>query len=167
MNHLLRTILATTVALATLFVLLKITYSDETLTPTSPADDTFVFLPFIQNSISPAGAYHCYEYEFGMAWSHEIITLNTDGSSIYAYIFPDRNATGTWDYTPSTEVVSFYELHLELDYISTAQSLMEQPVSDSSWIRDSDQLQQAAVAAPNLRTALHNSLVKKRKLYAE
>jgi len=110
MNHLLRTILATTVALATLFALLKITYSDETLIPTSPADDTFVvFLPIIQGSISPAGAYYCYEFEFAMIWRTEVITLNPGGSSIYAYYPPNFPSIvkGTWVYNPSTEVVSF------------------------------------------------------------
>ncbi len=108
MNHLLRTILATAVALATLFALLKITYSGETLPPTSPADDMFVFLPIIQQSISPAGAYYCYESEFAMIWRTEVITLNADGSSIYAYYPPHfSSVTGTWVYTPSTEVVGF------------------------------------------------------------
>jgi len=109
MNHLFRTILATAVTLATLFALLKITYPDETLPPTSPADDKFVFLPFIsQGSISPAGAYHCDEIEYAMIWKTEVITLNTDGTHIWAYDRPGSSiVTGTWVYTPSAEVVGF------------------------------------------------------------
>ncbi len=109
MNYLLRTILATMMALATLFALLKITSSNETLPPTSPTDDTFVYyLPIIQRTTSPAGAYHCDETEFSMIWRSEVITLNINSSSIYEYYYPFRRIiTGTWVYTPSMEVVGF------------------------------------------------------------
>ena len=30
--------------------------------------------------VTPAGAYYCYEYEFSLIWTTEVITLNPDGS---------------------------------------------------------------------------------------
>jgi hypothetical protein len=61
---------------------------------------------------SPVGSYFCYEYEFGLIWTSEVITLNTDGSSIYAYSPPYSNVvTGTWVYTPSIQEVSFTNFH--------------------------------------------------------
>ena len=109
MNHLIRTIAATTVALVALFAVLGITHSGETKSvPSSPADDTVIFLPYIVGSITPAGSYYCYEYEFGLIWTSEVITLNTDGNSIYNYNPPYAGiVTGTWVYTPSIEEVGF------------------------------------------------------------
>ncbi len=109
MNPLIRTLVAATMALATLCALLGTTYSAETRSvPSSPADNTFIFLPIIFGSITPAGAYDCSEYEFGLIWTSEVITLNADASSIYNYNPPYAHiAYGTWVYTPSIEEVSF------------------------------------------------------------
>lgn len=108
MSHPLRTLLATTVALAALFTLLKITYADERRPSFAPSNDTFIYLPLISRSTSPAGAYYCYETEFSLIWRMEVITLDANGSSVYAYSYPLHSiVTGTWVYTPSTEVVGF------------------------------------------------------------
>ncbi len=109
MNPLIRTMVAVTLALTAIFVLLKTTLSSQTYsTPAAPAEDTFVFLPIIYRSTSPAGAYSCYEYEFGLIWTTEVITLNANGSSIYAYNPPyTAIVTGTWVYTPASQEVGF------------------------------------------------------------
>ncbi len=66
------------------------------------------FLPAVHASEAPAGSYYCYEYEFGMIWSADVITLNTDGTSEYAYCHPYMNSpTGTWSYTYSMRQVGF------------------------------------------------------------
>jgi hypothetical protein len=109
MNHLARLILAATLAFAALFALLKTTYSgDTTGVPPSPPEDVFIFLPIIYAPITPAGTYTCYEYEFGLIWKVEVVTLNADGSSIYDYN-PSYTAvvTGTWLYTPAIQEVGF------------------------------------------------------------
>jgi hypothetical protein len=108
MKHLFRASLALTMACAALFTLLKITYADETLTSSAPVKDVYLYLPMIHGSTAPAGAYHCYEWEFGLIWNEEAITLNVDGSSLYAYHPPlDPIVTGTWVYTPSIQEVGF------------------------------------------------------------
>lgn len=71
-----------------------------------------VYLPsvFSTESIfrSPAGVYQCLEYEFGLIWTTEVITLNADGSSIYNYAPPYTGMmTGSWVYTPANQLVGF------------------------------------------------------------
>ncbi len=109
MKQFLRTMLAATMAFASLFALLKVTSANETLAiPARPAQDELVFLPIIYGSTTPAGAYYCYEWEFGLIWTSETITLNVDASSIYAYNPPYADiVTGSWVYTPSTKEVGF------------------------------------------------------------
>lgn len=65
-----------------------------------------VYLPAVVSGLSPAGSYDCVEYEFGMIWSSEVITLSVDGSSIYAYSPPYTTVvTGTWVYTPTAQEI--------------------------------------------------------------
>lgn len=67
-----------------------------------------LYLPVIMGGQSPAGRYHCLEYEFGLVWTSEVITLNPDGTSIYAYNPPSTGiVTGTWSYNASTREVGF------------------------------------------------------------
>ncbi len=109
MNQLIRAMAAVAVALAAIFALLKTTHLDQKISALSaPADDRFVFLPIIYGSASPAGAYDCYEYEFGLIWTGEAITLNADSSSLYAYSPPyPAIVTGTWVYSSPTQEVGF------------------------------------------------------------
>ena len=73
-----------------------------------PQNDVVIFLPVIMAPASPAGSYHCLEYEFGLIWSSEMITLNVDGTSIYDYDPPYvSTVTGTWAYSPTIQEVSF------------------------------------------------------------
>jgi hypothetical protein len=111
MNHLFRAALATAVACTALFAVLNITDSDETPTSSSaPTQDGHLYLPMIAGSTNPAGAYFCYEWEFGLIWMEEVITLSVDGSS--AYDLPYGGVvTGTWVYTPSSEEVGFTNFH--------------------------------------------------------
>jgi hypothetical protein len=58
--------------------------------------------------VSPAGSYTCLEYEFGLVWASEVITLNPDGSSIYDFTPPYLSTmTGTWALVPATWEVQF------------------------------------------------------------
>ena len=73
-----------------------------------PQNDVVIFLPVIMAPASPAGSYHCLEYEFGLIWSSETITLNVDRTSIYDYDPPYvATVTGTWAYSPTIQEVSF------------------------------------------------------------
>lgn len=76
--------------------------------PETATQDEDTYLPAIRGTYGPAGSYYCYEYEFGMIWSADVITLNTDGTSEYAYCHPYTNSpTGTWSYTNSIRQVGF------------------------------------------------------------
>lgn len=70
------------------------------------------YLPAVFSTMSafksPAGVYDCLEYEFGLIWTSEVITLNPDGSSIYNYAPPYSGiVSGTWVYTPTDQLVGF------------------------------------------------------------
>jgi hypothetical protein len=74
----------------------------------APTANTALFLPIVHGPISPAGVYDCVEYEFGLVWTTEVITLTKDGHSTYEYHFPPTSViTGTWVYTPTTQEVGF------------------------------------------------------------
>lgn len=67
-----------------------------------------LYLPMIMGGQSPGGSYYCLEYEFGLIWTSEVITLNTDGTSVYAYNPPYSGiVTGTWIYTAAIQEVGF------------------------------------------------------------
>jgi hypothetical protein len=72
-------------------------------------DGSHLYLPLVACSApSPAGSYFCNEYEYGLIWSSEVITLYVDGTSVYAYNPPYAGVvTGTWVYTPATREVGF------------------------------------------------------------
>ena len=111
MKHLFRASLALTIACAALFILLNITYADETLASSSaPVDDVYLYLPMIAGETNPAGAYFCYEWEFGLIWMEEVITLSVDGSSVYDLPYGGV-VTGTWVYKPDIEEVGFTNFH--------------------------------------------------------
>ncbi len=109
MKHLIQAVAAAAVAFVVIFMLLGITYSSETKSaPLLPAGDTAVYLPIVFQPISPAGAYDCYEYEYGLIWTSEAITLSANGSSVYKYNPPyEAIVTGTWVYTPNIKEVGF------------------------------------------------------------
>lgn len=79
--------------------------------PSSPSQGQYnfeVYLPLIVKSPSPVGSYWCNEYEYGVIWTQDVITLNADGTSIYEYYPPYSGiAAGTWVYTPATQEVGF------------------------------------------------------------
>ena len=100
--------LAITVALALLLAVLSILNAGRPLSAWAADTAARAYLPFAQTATpaTPAGSYNCYEYEFGMVWYSEVITLNADGSSVYDYDPPYLTTmTGTWTYTPSIREV--------------------------------------------------------------
>ena len=89
----------------------------------APADhlaSQTLYLPLVAVESSPAGSYYCLEYEYGLIWSSEVITLHPDGSSIYAYNPPyTRIITGTWSYSAARQEVAFTNFHwLTATYIA-------------------------------------------------
>ena len=70
--------LAVTAALALLLAVLGILNADRLLSGRAGDDEARAYLPFALASppTSPVGSYNCYEYEFGMVWYSEVITLN-------------------------------------------------------------------------------------------
>lgn len=79
----------------------------EPLFPSQGQSNFEIYLPLIIKSPSPAGSYWCNEYEYGLIWTQDVITLNADGTSVYEYYYPPYFATGTWVYTPATQEVGF------------------------------------------------------------
>ena len=70
--------------------------------------DSYLYLPLVFGLRPPSGSYFCNEYEFGLIWTSEVITLNPDGSSIYAYNPPYAGiVTGSWVYTPNLQEIGF------------------------------------------------------------
>ncbi len=68
------------------------------------------FLPAIYVSDLPSGVFVCNEYEAGVIWATEVITLLRNGESAYAYPPPYAGVvTGTWVYTPQTQELGFTE----------------------------------------------------------
>jgi hypothetical protein len=111
MNHLFRAAFATAAACMALFAVLNVTDSDETLASSSaPAKDGHLYLPIIAGSTTPAGAYFCYEWEYGLIWMEEVITLSVDGSSAYDMPYFEI-VTGTGVYKPDIEEVGFTNFH--------------------------------------------------------
>jgi hypothetical protein len=108
--HLLvRMLVAAALAFATLCASPETGHSGERISAqSSPVQDSLTFLPIIFGPVTPAGTYDCNEYEFGLIWTGEVITLNVDGSSVYAY-YPPYSAvvTGTWVYTSAIQQVGF------------------------------------------------------------
>lgn len=99
--------LAVTMALACLLAALQMLRSSG---PLYAQGDVRLYLPSVMgmpgSTRPPTGSYTCLEYEFGLVWTSEIITLNADGSSIYDFSPPYLTTmTGTWTYTPSIRQV--------------------------------------------------------------
>lgn len=102
--------LATTGALAALLLALGLLDAGHFLPARAGDDATHAYLPFalVSTSATPDGSYNCYEYEFGMIWTSEVITLNPDGSSLYAFRPPYvSTVTGTWTFIPAIREVQF------------------------------------------------------------
>src|SRR5689334_672662 len=108
MKHMLHVLLALTAIMA-LSAPPAATGSVARIRVQSAAAGQLVFLPAVYGQPSPAGAYNCNEYEFGLIWTTEVITLSVDGSSFYEYHGPYQTGivTGTWVYTPTTQEVGF------------------------------------------------------------
>lgn len=101
-------LLAPTLALLLLFVTLRVVASAGKTTPSMAQNGPSLYVPAVFSAASPAGSYLCYEYEFGLIWTSEVITLNIDGSSVYNYAPPYSGVvTGTWVYTPTIQQVGF------------------------------------------------------------
>lgn len=81
----------------------------EPLSPSQGQGNFEIYLPLIIKSPTPAGSYLCNEYENGLIWTQDVITLNADGTSVYEYYYPPYSgiAIGTWVYTPATQEVGF------------------------------------------------------------
>jgi hypothetical protein len=109
MKHLLRMVTAAALIFAVLSVPAQTTHSVEKVRAQSaPAADNVLFLPMIYGPASPAGTYDCDEYEFGLIWTTEVITLSVSGASVYAYSPPyTAVVTGTWVYTPASQEIGF------------------------------------------------------------
>ena len=75
--------------------------------PTTIDIHTQQFLPIAQNA-TLVGVYDCLEYEFGLVWSSDVVTLYSNGTSRYEYGPPYANVvTGTWVYKPTAQEVRF------------------------------------------------------------
>ena len=97
------TVAALTLALSLVSIGLALAES-----PSQGQDEFQIYLPLISRAPSPEGSYWCNEYEYGLIWTTEVITLNADGTSIYEYHPPYPGiVTGTWVYTPATQEVGF------------------------------------------------------------
>lgn len=99
--------LAVIVALVSLLAALQTMRSSSLL---YAQGDNRLYLPSVLgmpgSTPPPTGTYTCLEYEFGLVWFSEVITLNGDGSSIYDFDPPYLTTmTGTWTYTPSIRQV--------------------------------------------------------------
>lgn len=102
------------ISLAVCLALVSLVITINALAAVSPVpdshaqDEDLLYLPSIRGTEGPAGSYYCYEYEFGMIWSADVITLNSDGTSEYEYCHPYINSpTGTWSYNYSIRQVGF------------------------------------------------------------
>jgi len=103
------------IALAAFLALGTLVFSAQAMSPSrdvytkSGANGGYVlYLPILMGDSSPAGNYYCLEYEYGLIWTSEVITLNPDGTSVYVYNPPyPGTVTGTWSYTASTQEVQF------------------------------------------------------------
>jgi hypothetical protein len=94
------------------FSLQVIAWSGRHYPESTDQSESMVFLPSLFSVGSlielPVGSYDCLEYEFGLIWTSEVITLYKDGSSIYNYAPPYSGiVTGTWVYTPTAQLVGF------------------------------------------------------------
>jgi len=102
-------LLATLLALGVLLVSFRaMNTSNDVYAQSATQGGNSLYLPMMMGAESPAGSYYCLEYEFGLIWTSEVITLNTDDSSVYAYSPPYPSIiTGTWSYTASIQEVGF------------------------------------------------------------
>lgn len=100
------------IGLAVIAALLSLLAALQTMRSSSPLyaqGNSHLYLPSVlgmPGTTPPTGSYSCLEYEFGLIWFSEVITLNADGSSIYDFAPPYLTTmTGTWTYTPSIRQV--------------------------------------------------------------
>jgi hypothetical protein len=103
----LRVLIAATIAFSAVYALLLATRADATVRADTGAN-TFSYLPVVFGAQDPvSGSYDCLEYEFGLVWTSDVITLYPDGSSAYQYFYGSSYASGTWRYTASLQEVGF------------------------------------------------------------
>jgi hypothetical protein len=109
MKRLLCVLVAVALALPRPSVPPAFVHADEQIhAPSSRAAGDAIFLPLVYGLPSPAGTYDCLEYEVGLVWTTEVVTLNPDGSSVYVYNPPNTAVvTGTWVYTPTAQEIGF------------------------------------------------------------
>jgi hypothetical protein len=90
-----------------LAVLAALPFASNAAARDTAAAPSHVFLPVIYYPSTPAGTYFCLEYEFGLIWTSETITLYDDGSSLYEYDAPyGGTVSGTWSYDPARNEIS-------------------------------------------------------------
>ena len=84
-------------------------------TPAGLAQTTWrYYFPMILGPGLPAGTYDCEEYEAGLIWTTDVITLFPDGESLYAYQPPYGGVvTGTWVFTRETNEIAFTSFRWE------------------------------------------------------
>lgn len=100
--------LALLLALLSFFATINALVAVDDQPAAAASDGAPLYLAAVNASEAPAGSYYCYEYEFGMIWSADVITLNSDGTSEYEYCHPYMDSpTGTWSYTYSMRQVGF------------------------------------------------------------
>ena len=111
MNRLFRTFLALALACAATITLLNITSADQTLDSTFLVSQRRIHIPAAHFQVGGNSSRRILLLRVRIqldSWTTEVITLNPDGSSAYAYYPPySATVTGTWVYTPSREVVGF------------------------------------------------------------
>lgn len=79
-----------------------------TVPTTIAGASTTLFVSMARVAPDLVGAYNCLEYEFGLVWTSEVVTLRPGGASVYAYAPPYTSiVTGTWVYTPTTMTIEF------------------------------------------------------------
>lgn len=105
-RYLIRVLLAAAIAFVMVYVLLLATHSDAQVR--AGTNDTIIYLPIVTGGDFLSGTYDCLEYEFGLIWTSEVITLHPNGFSEYLYAPPYSGyVTGTWTYSASLMEVAF------------------------------------------------------------
>jgi hypothetical protein len=103
-----RSLVAVTLAFGAAVLLLQTIAGHAPGRAFASARDGDIYFPVVFGPASPAGTYDCLEYEFGLIWTSEAVTLNRDGSSLYAYTYPYvAVVTGTWSYSRALRQVNF------------------------------------------------------------
>ncbi len=70
--------------------------------------ENYAYFPLVLGASSQVtGFYHCDETENGFSWRSWLMTLKSDGTALYQENYSPSYTTGTWDYAPSSDEVTF------------------------------------------------------------